>query len=523
MNPKIVIVLFFISLSFFISFFTGCATTEDLEAPSRRFSGQLTLFLNGPEEASQNITFELLSINIIAADGTETEVTNRAHSISAYAVKGRQILLGETRLPAGKYEKLQIIVREATMNRDGRVARLALPPEGIETGIDVTLRRDQNTTLFLQWNADASIQEEYLFSPQFTLREQGPELSTLLIYVTNEGADNVSVINRQSGDIAATIMVGKRPRGIVTSRSGDRLKVYVANAGSNSISVIDPTINKVEKEIPIRFGREPVGIAVTNLPSEREILFVTNHGSDTVSVVDAFTGEEMEKIDVGRSPIAIAVDPPLINLARARFLSMEDIRALRSYRERFFNVYVANEDSNDVSLLRMDRETAKNVEVTTLKVEWRPVAVHVDYTRGKAYVANYDSDKLSVIDIIKIAQGSTSDAVSTINNLGSSIIDVIADPAFDRIYLLKDVFSEIMIIRPFTGGLDALKTIVPPVMGTIPVGSGPRAFILDPEGRKFYVVNRGSENVSVIDKTTKREEGTISVGISPYEIAVFPK
>jgi YVTN family beta-propeller protein len=59
-------------------------------------------------------------------------------------------------------------------------------------------------------------------------------------------------------------------------------------------------------------------------------------------------------------------------------------------------------------------------------------------------------------------------------------------------------------------------------MGTIGVGSNPKSFILDPEARKFYVVNRGAGNVTVIDKTTRKEERVIPVGKNPYGITMFP-
>ena len=158
----------------------------------------------------------------------------------------------------------------------------------------------------------------------------------------------------------------------------------------------------------------------------------------------------------------------------------------------------------------------------TLGVEWRPVAVYVAYRRGKVYVANYDSDKLSVIDILQTVKGNTAGAVSTINNVGFSITSVVADPAFDRIYLLKETPGEIMIIKPYAEGFESLKTVMPPVMGIISVGSYPRSLIMDPEGRRLYVVNRGADNISVIDKTAKREVRVIPVGRRPYGIAVFP-
>jgi YVTN family beta-propeller protein len=502
---------------------SGCTATEERTTDTGVYNTQITLYLNGPQETSVDIDFALAAINIVAEDGSVTEVTGLAKSINSYDVLGRQILLGEKVLPEGKYDKLQLIVSSASISKKGSAASLALPAREIEIDINVSLKRRQNTTLFLNWNADASVQEGYLFRPVFVVQRQIPELSSLLIYVTNEDSDNVSVINRQSGEIAATVMVGKKPRGIATSHGGKRLKVYVANSGSNSVSVIDATTNKTENEIPIRFGREPVDIAVARTSNERESIFVANYISNTVSVVDAATYEEAEKIDVGRGPISIAADPPADSLVGTRFLSFEDINVLRSYREKYFNVYVANQNSNSVSVLRIDTASGRSAEVINLDVEWRPVALSVDYQRGKVYVANYDSDKLSVIDILQTVKGNAAGAVSTINNIGFSVTGIAADPVFDRIYLLKDTPGELMIIRPFGEGFDPLKTVMPPVMGTVSVGISPRSLIFDPEFRKLYVVNRGSDNISVIDKTTKKEELTITVGKRPYGIAVFPK
>jgi len=515
--------LWFFILALLPVIIQACMTTEELASQPQLYKCQVSLFLNGPVMVDRDITFELAAVTIIAEDGTSREIMSNPIFINSHDVKSRQIFLGEKSLPEGKYEKLRLVIKEASITKKGKLSHLALPPEGVELGIDVSLRRNQSTTLFMSWNADASIQEDYLFSPVFNVKSQVPELSSLLIYVTNEDSDNVSVINRQDGEIAATVLVGKKPRGIATSIKGEHLKVYVANSGSNSISVIDPTTNKIENEIPIRFGRQPEAIAVAEISSDTELIFVANYGSNTVSMVDASTYQELEKIDVGRGPIAIAVDPPVETLSGSRFLSFDDINSLRSYRERFFNVYVVNQNSNSVSVLRIDAVAKKSVEVINLSVEWRPVALSVDYQRGRIYIANYDSDKLSVIDIPKTVKGITSDAVSTINNVGFSIIGVIADPAFDRLYLLKENPGEVVIIRPFTDSMDTLRTAMPPVMGTIAVGNSPRSFVMDPEARKLYVVNRGSGNVSVIDKTTKIEEQIVTVGKRPYGITFFQK
>jgi len=514
-------IIYFISCFVLIIGLQACTTPEMQSEPFDPYKGQVVLYFSMHNKASSDVTFELLAVNIISKDGTVRQIMNSPVSISSMTAAGRQILLGERSLPEGKYEKLQIVVKEASIRREDRIARLALPADATEMAIDVSINAGQSTSLFLDWNADMSIVDGYMFNPSFTLKGQVPELGTLLVYVTNENSNNVSVINRQTGEVVATVMVGSMPKGIAAGKRREHLKVYVANSGTNSISVIDPTINKVENEIPIRFGSQPEGIAVARISPDKELIFVTNYNSNSVSVVDATTYQELEKIDVGNGPVAVALDPPVEGLIGAKFLTLEDTNILRNYRDIFFNVYIANMNSNSISVIRFNKLKNRSEEIINIGVEWRPAALAVDYQRGKVYVANYGSDKLSVVDILQVIKGNSAGAVSVISDVGTSVNDVIADPSLDRIYLLKEAPGEISIIRPSAEGPRTFKTAITPILGTITVGISPRSFMLDPEGRKIYVVNRGSNNVTVIDKTTRKEERIIPVGKRPYSITMF--
>jgi YVTN family beta-propeller protein len=170
----------------------------------------------------------------------------------------------------------------------------------------------------------------------------------------------------------------------------------------------------------------------------------------------------------------------------------------------------------------MDTKNKRLDQVISLNVEWNPIALMVDYQRGKVYVANYNYENLSVINILQVIRGNKTGAVSAVTNVGRSVTGIITEPELDRLYLLKEQSGEIIIIRPFSEAFGSQKTTVSPVVGSIGVGSLPRSFILDTDGRKIYVVNRGSDNVSVIDKTTRREEKIIPVGKRPYGITAFP-
>jgi hypothetical protein len=148
----------------------GCASVKGQGESSEQFYnqnyGQITLFLNGPDRASIDISFSLSAVNVMAEGGAYKEIMNTPMTINSLNIMGRQILLSESTLPEGKYEKIKFIVKQASIKRKDRIASLALPPEGIEIPINVMINRNQNTSLFLHWNVDESIINGYQFNPR---------------------------------------------------------------------------------------------------------------------------------------------------------------------------------------------------------------------------------------------------------------------------------------------------------------------------------------------------------------------
>jgi YVTN family beta-propeller protein len=80
----------------------------------------------------------------------------------------------------------------------------------------------------------------------------------------------------------------------------DGKSVYVANNGSNTVSVIATATNQVS---PIPVGNGPIGVAVT--PDGKRV-FVANNGSNTVSVIDTTKSPPavVATVGVGGLPVA---------------------------------------------------------------------------------------------------------------------------------------------------------------------------------------------------------------------------
>ena len=93
------------------------------------------------------------------------------------------------------------------------------------------------------------------------LAVQAPVQAAPSAYVANGGSNSVSVIDTAANAVTGSpITVGANPRGIAVSPDGSR--VYVANFGSNSVSVIDTASDSVVTTIAVGLEPESLGAFV---------------------------------------------------------------------------------------------------------------------------------------------------------------------------------------------------------------------------------------------------------------------
>jgi YVTN family beta-propeller protein len=105
------------------------------------------------------------------------------------------------------------------------------------------------------------------------------------VYVTNQGSNDVTVIETATNSVISRIPVGTRPPGVAVAPDGGH--VYVANTNTlevatsdNTVSVIETTNHTVETTLPPA-GEKPVGVAAT-----ARNVYVAHAFSNIVSVID---------------------------------------------------------------------------------------------------------------------------------------------------------------------------------------------------------------------------------------------
>jgi YVTN family beta-propeller protein len=245
-------------------------------------------------------------------------------------------------------------------------------------------------------------------------------------YVANFGSNTLSVIDTSTNMVTTTIAVGGSPVGVAINPTGTL--AYVANQGGSYVSVIDLSTNTVTTGITI--GPNPEYVAVNPAGT---FAYVTSYVLSTVTVIDTSTNTVITSIPVGTGPEGVTVNPA------GTFAYVADILA------------------NEVSVIEM----ATNTVVDTIPVGANPLGVAVNPAGTFAYVTNAGSDYASVID---------------------------------------------------------LSTNV--VMSTMPVGSYPAGVAVSRAGTYAYVVNQNDGTVSVLDAPGTPGQPTATAGDTEATVTV---
>jgi YVTN family beta-propeller protein len=121
------------------------------------------------------------------------------------------------------------------------------------------------------------------------------------LYVANIGSESVTVIDLDKGAVSQ-IAVGDGPEGIDVSPDGHF--VWVANRSGGDIMVIDTKTDAVVHTM--ESGEFPIRLKFT--PNGKKVL-VSNLNGNEIAVFDAMSREKIGVIDTGQKPIGVLIEP----------------------------------------------------------------------------------------------------------------------------------------------------------------------------------------------------------------------
>ena len=274
-----------------------------------------------------------------------------------------------------------------------------------------------------------------------------------LVYVANSGSDTLSIIDATSNSVIAGVRTGSNPRGIAVD--GMRDLTYVTNLGSSSVSVIDGASNTVVADVSVCGAPEGV---VFDSTSNR--VFVADSACDQVTVIDSNTATVLSSIKSGGSrPVALALN------------------------RKTGRLYVANLISDSVGVI----DTATETLVAVVRVGTNPAAVAVDEQTDEIYVANIHDGTVSVID------GDTNVVVAVINVGVRPMFGLVVDSPSRRGYVTNNESGDVYVLD-----LDR-KT----VLEIIPLGIGLTGAAIDSSTGRLYVANFINNTVLAIGEPNR--------------------
>jgi YVTN family beta-propeller protein len=267
------------------------------------------------------------------------------------------------------------------------------------------------------------------------------------VYVVDSESGDLRILDAEHNVVAATISLGRSPFFVDVSTDGKR--AYAANSGSNSVSVVDLTSRKVIASVEV--GAAP-GLA--KVSPDGKTIVVSNRGDDSVSILDAQKLAVRATVRICSQPTDVAIVPEsnkafiacaaraatpeaaknqkrktptsaddgpgqiaVVDLTSNKLLTLLDVGKTPVHlalKPDGGELFVSNFGSDSVSTI----ETGANEVASAQPMGGNPVRGVVSADNSLLYVSNFGSGSVSVYSIQNgkflksIAVGSQPDAIA---------------------------------------------------------------------------------------------------------------
>jgi DNA-binding beta-propeller fold protein YncE len=233
------------------------------------------------------------------------------------------------------------------------------------------------------------------------------------LVIAHDGAGAVEIFDPAKRRFVAEISGIVSARGVAVDDAIGR--VYIADAGTNSIYVVSSNTWKVEDRIQL--SRAPAGLLI--IPGTTNLV-AANPYARSLTLVSRQINSEMQVVDIGGRPNLMAYDP----VRNAIFVTVEDQNAVVEYQASL------ERDAKPIATIRLNASSPTGILLDpssrTLMVAVRFAVLSIDADSGaelsRAPVAE-GTDRLWLDSPDSILYGASSDGtVTTIKVSGRRLI-----------------------------------------------------------------------------------------------------
>ncbi len=271
------------------------------------------------------------------------------------------------------------------------------------------------------------------------------------VFVANTGSGTVSVIDELTGDVVRTTPVGPAPHGIAVNLVTSR--VYVAIGESNKVAVLNSITGNLIGQFTIPQCTGPTGPWGITAHPLTNVVYVGCYSANVLVALDGTTGAILKAVPTGGGPLGVVVDP-VTNLVYLGQIGERAIRVL--------------EGSTLLTVTSITRDISAGI--------W---GLALDPVTHRVFAANYLTGTVQTIVGTRV--------ISTTG--GFSGPEWIAfDPVRQRVW-----------VPEFNAGnrVTALDTLTGAITPVLISGSKPTSVAVNPAGL-VYSGNFGNLSVSVI-------------------------
>lgn len=278
-----------------------------------------------------------------------------------------------------------------------------------------------------------------------------------------------------------TIAVEQEPLGLTLSP--DFATLYVANAQSGTVSVIDTVSQRVMKTLTVNPGGRLNSVIVS---TDGNALYVSDAKAGTVEVFRLPEAEPTATISVRLFPQRMA-------------LSQEHKR-----------LYVVNSASNNVSVI----DTVTHALLTNIPVNERPYAIVIAPDNSRAYITSSQTHSITIIDLVsqKVIDTIVLESISRLTNL-------VISPDGRYLYICDAISNSIVVVD--AAAKRQVRTLNAAKFEGSDLEFSPTDIALSTDGKRLYTVGR-TGYLSVIDLENHEILASLEVGQDLRNIALAP-
>jgi PQQ-dependent catabolism-associated beta-propeller protein len=300
------------------------------------------------------------------------------------------------------------------------------------------------------------------------------------LYITNERAGTIQVIDTATDQVIASATLGNRPRGVMVAPDGKHLYVALSwwrdgkhkASGKEGIVALDAKTLKT-----VRFyagGTDPESVAVS---PDGQRLYLSNEDAGTASILDLASAKTRATLVTGTEPEGVAASPD------GKW------------------VYITAETSNTITVIDAKKEKV----AANILVDPRPRYSVFSRDSKHAWISAEIGGSVSLVDVTK-----------------HRVIKRIKLGKLDKpvgLVLSRDE------TRLYAGvgrgnGVVVIDTVAMKPLAWIPAGERVWGIAITRDGKKVYAANSLSNSVSVIDTATNKVVRTIKTDDGPWGLAI---